>query len=75
MSEILLEIKKTVDFSFNLQVLWLDLTLMAKIGVNSVCFVIMACSFASFHLTSRGRDYFINQLGFGALPELLYDEL
>lgn len=49
MSEILLEIKKiTVDFSVNLQVLWLDLTLMAKTGVNSVRFVIMAGSFDQF---------------------------
>lgn len=53
--------------------------LMAKVNICSdSCFhifVIVAGSFASFWFTSRGRNDFINELGFGALPELLNDHL
>lgn len=35
----------------------------------------MAASFADISFTSRGRNDFIYELGFGALPELLNDHL
>lgn len=43
---------------------------------NSVITVfVMAGSYVNSCCTSRGRNDFINELGLGALPELLNDQL
>lgn len=47
----------------------------AEFNICSDIYLVMAGSYVNSCCTSRGRNDFINELGLGALPELLNDQL
>ena len=46
-----------------------------EFNICSDIYLVMAGSYVNSCCTSRGRNDFINELGLGALPELLNDQL